>query len=147
MVALGGFFGEMYYGLVLATLAEMIPRKLFTISVAVYLSVLVAFGSNGTLLVPLLRGHFDDNQSLHHTFDDLLVAPTYDEYVNSHTMADVTVSERIAGATPLKYTMCWLVSGCYTVAGLLFLLAIKPVSRDMKRIREARANGNFVGLE
>jgi hypothetical protein len=147
MVALGGFFGEMYYGLVLATLAEMIPRKLFTISVAVYLSVLVAFGSNGTLLVPLLRGHFDDNQSLHHTFHNLLVAPTYDEFTQSGSMADVTVSERIAGATPLKYTMCWLVSGCYTIAGLLFLLAIKPVSRDMKRIREARANGHFVGLE
>jgi len=135
ILALGGFFGEMYFGLCLAVLAEMIPWRMFTTGMAIFISILILFGCNGTLFVPLLRNAFNEDDSIHHTFN-LEVAPTYSEYVhNNSSMNNVNVEQREEGGTGLRLSLSWLVPGTYIVAGLIFIGSFDAVRNDVERIR------------
>ena len=138
-LAFGGLFGEMYYGLAMAVLAEMVPKKLFIILTSVYISMLIGAGSNATLLVPLLREHFDKDQS--HTFG-IEAAPTYSESQSDPNTTTVTFFTTEPGSEGLTKALSIILATTYGVAGIIFLTSVPMVKRDLKVIRETLYDSN-----
>ena len=132
-LAFGGLFGEMYYGLAMAVLAEMVPKKLFIILTSVYISMLIGAGSNATLFVPLLRAHFDQGQS--HTFE-IEAAPTYSESQDNSYAVTETIYVAEPGSVGLKTALSTILCATYGVAGLMFLISVPMIKRDLNVIRE-----------
>ena len=133
-LAFGGFFGEMYYGLAMAVLAEMVPKRLFIVLTSVYISLLIGAGSNATLSVPFLRDHFDARNELH-TFE-VEAAPTYtyanSEIYNGDGTEMFTVTE--SGSLGLTQALSVILASTYGVAGLIFLFSVPMIRNDMKYI-------------
>ena len=129
-LALGGLFGEIYFAQTMAVLAEMVPKRLFTIMTSVFTSIFTGIGSNATLLVPLLRSYFDSVKDSH-TFT-ISASPTY----TSSSVIDGLQSfiETIPGAVGLQESLVYLVVGTYLVGGALFLACVPLVSRDLAKV-------------
>jgi MFS family permease len=122
-LALGGLGGEIYYGQTLAVLAEMVPQKLFTMTCSFYLSFLICCGSNGTILVPLVRQSFEKHFSYTYTF------------VSSGSTGEQTNVVPTHGSDGFMWTLCCLVGGSYAIAGVLFLCCVPPMQRDIERMK------------
>lgn len=56
-----GFLGEMWVGITLAVVVELVPSDIKTTAVAVYLFIISNIGGNANLLVPPLTQHFEDD--------------------------------------------------------------------------------------
>ncbi|XP_048776691.1 MFS-type efflux pump MSMEG_3705-like isoform X2 [Ostrea edulis] len=54
-------FGEMWVGITLAVVVELVPSDIKTTAVAVYLFIISNIGGNANLLVPPLTQHFEDD--------------------------------------------------------------------------------------
>lgn len=132
-LAFGGLFGEMYYGLAMAVLAEMVPKKLFIVLTSIYISFLIGAGSNATLFVPLLRNHFDTQFS--HTFE-IDAAPTYTESQENPYTVSETFYTTESGSQGLTRALSFILATTYGVAGVLMLISVPMVANDLKRIKE-----------
>jgi MFS family permease len=128
-LALGGLFGEVYYAQAMAVLAEMVPKRLFTVMTSVYISLFIGVGSNATLFVPLLRSYFDTVRPAH-TFT-VLASSTFSKSSDGGLQS---FTETIPGAMGLQDSLSSIVLGTYMVGGLLFLICVPMVARDLTRV-------------
>ena len=146
MLGVGGFFGEMYYTQTLAALASVIPKKLFPIAIAFFLSLLTLLASNGTVLIPLVKESLD---AMHEKHDFTIhCAPTYVQFkAGTPLEPDVLQTFTQTGSSGLQETLCILVCGSYAVAGGLFLLTMRQLKVDFERIQIARTDGLMAGLD
>ena len=131
-LALGGLFGEVYYAQAMAVLAEMVPKRLFTVMASVYISLFIGVGSSATLFVPLLRGYFETVRP-EHTFT-VLASPTFTDSKTSDGGLQ-SFTQTIPGAMGLQDSLSSIVLGTYLVGGLLFLISVPLVARDLATIR------------
>ncbi len=130
-LGVAGLFGEMYYGLALAVLAEMIPRKIFTVACALYISVLIGTGSNATLLVPLVTQTLTAKEHPSHTFDVSAAATAANYATNPVQEFQMTQN----GSDSFQHALQWNVASCYIIGGTLFLISVPFVQADLRRIR------------
>jgi MFS family permease len=138
-LGLGGLFGEMYYGLSIAVLAEMIPKKLFPVTTSLYISLLIAFGSNGTLLVPMVTNWLEYGDSVTFEID---AACTEANAQNESTPGIETFTATQHGDKGLQSALSWLICIFYIIAGVLFLVSVPMVERDLKIIKKSRNERN-----
>ena len=132
-LAFGGFFGEMYYGLSIAVLAEMIPQKLFTVTCSLYISILIAFGSNGTLLVPMLTNWLEADDTVDFSIS---AACTEANAQNEDTPGVQLFTASLHGGEGLQTALSWLIAIFYVSSGILFLVSVPKVKRDVMKIRD-----------
>ena len=130
-LGVAGLFGEMYYGLALAVLAEMVPRSLFTVACALYISVLIGTGSNATLLVPYITQTLATKEHPSHTFDFSAASTATNFALNPTQEFRVTQD----GSQSFQHALQWNVASCYVIGGIFFLLSVPFVTSDLAKIR------------
>lgn len=143
----GGLFGEMYYGLSIAVLAEMIPADLFTVACSLFVSVLIAFGSNATILVPAVTRWLESGDSVKF---EVVAASTVETAQNKDNIGEQTFTASQHGDAGLTQALSWLIGSFYIASGLLYLLIVKMVRNDLDKIRKARkenSNASTVNSE
>ena len=120
MLFFGGFFGELYFAMSLAVWADLIPKRVYLMAIAIFISVNILVASNSTLLVPLLKKSLDNGK---HGF-------TFSTDLGE-------VQEDATGSEGLQMSMVYLVAGLYLLAGIIYLISIPFVRIDMMKIQEA----------
>ena len=146
-LALGGVFGEMYYGLSVAVLAEMVPEGLFTVACSLFISVLIAFGSNATMLVPAFTRWLESGDTVKF---QIVAASTEGNANNEDNIGMQTFIASAHGDSGLKKALSWLIGSLYVISGLLFLVTVRMVRRDLDKIRNLQridSNTSSVGNE
>lgn len=122
-----GWVGEMYIGLSLAAVADMVPQSMTTTSIALYMCVITFIGGSATLLVPLLKGWYDED----HTFTFRAAPQAGSE--EAEDSSSTTFHVHRSGGRGLQYSLLTLFTTFYVLSALLYLAVVPLVRRDASR--------------
>lgn len=122
-----GWVGEMYIGLSLAAVVDLVPQRMTTMSVALYMCVITFVGGSATLLVPLLKGWYDED----HTFTFRAAPRAGSAHTEESTVMTFHVER--SGGQGLQYSLLTLFTTFYVLSALLYLAIVPLVKRDAMR--------------
>ena len=137
--------GEVYLGQSLAVIADplIIPPRLLTTSVALFMLIITLIGGNSPLLIPFVQStlSYDDvtvsfsAQSLYNTTTGKpLPSLVSDLYPHCDSLSLVPTTETFNvlnnNADLLLYSCLYSLIGCYALSGLLFLLSYLVMIRN-----------------
>jgi len=122
-------FGEMWIGVLLTLIIELVPKQMSATSIAVYLFIITNIGGNAPLLVPFFKQIFDED----HEFS-FYASPMIGTNSTS-TETAITVSK--LGSKGLSDSLLLMYPGVYALSSLFFAVAFCFLERDLKAAREA----------
>jgi len=122
-------FGEMWIGVLLTLIIELVPKQMSATSIAVYIFIITNIGGNAPLLVPFFKQIFDED----HTY--FFYASPMIETNSAVTEAEFTVTK--LGAKGLTDSLLLMYPGVYALSSLFFAVAFCFLERDLKAARAA----------
>mmetsp|Transcript_35725 Transcript_35725/g.47135 ORF Transcript_35725/g.47135 Transcript_35725/m.47135 type:complete len:529 (-) Transcript_35725:213-1799(-) len=126
-------FGEMWIGVLLALIIELVPKSFSATSIAVYLFIITNIGGNAPLLVPFFQQAFQQDHT--YTFD---ASPTIDSGLNSDTE---TFHVTQSGSVGLRDALLWLYPGVYAISSLFFLVSLCFLKKDLDNAQASEEFG------
>lgn len=129
---LGYIVGEMWIGVVLALVVELVPPDLRVTSVALYMFVITNIGGNANVLVPPLK-RLIERSSTPHTFHIEAATNVINE--TSSVVPVITFTEVAVGSYPLRMAVFWLYPFAFFLGALLFGASYFFLKRDLERAK------------
>jgi len=108
--------GEMWIGVLLAVMIDLVPKAFTSVSVAIYLFIRINISGNAPLLVPFLKKMYD----VKHTYT-FYASPLSGGNESGEALQLFEVTQ--IGSQGLKTCLLWLFPGVYILSALLFFIA------------------------
>jgi len=118
---------ECWLGILLATVIELVPKRISVTSVAIYIFIVSNVGGNAALLVPIVKNLFDE-----YSVYDFLAAPGFGDQLYSD-VNEITYQVSQVGSAGLEKTLLLLWPGLFFLSTGLFAVAYQGIRGDIDK--------------
>mmetsp|Transcript_9109 Transcript_9109/g.12069 ORF Transcript_9109/g.12069 Transcript_9109/m.12069 type:complete len:547 (+) Transcript_9109:94-1734(+) len=121
------FFGEMWSGVLLALIVDIVPRQISAFSLATMLALRALIGGLGPFLVPVVRSAYQTDYTF--IFEAANVKGNSGAASGHEVDFDVTQPS----SSSLEYALLWLYAGSMAISSFFFLCAYFTLKKEEQR--------------